>query len=152
MALKLSDLDRKTRQRLKLAEDVRDDVRPHKFRAHPCYVDRIGQVIDLAPGEKPPKGSERFDSRREASRWVTLRAREIVGEITHLKRQHRFRLYAPRADRRMVVITTYVADFVYWDTRTGQRVVEDAKGYKTPIYKMKKRWLLVQEGIEILET
>ena len=44
----------------------------------------------------------------------------------------------------------YVADFTYYDN--GHLVVEDAKGYRTDVYKLKKRLLAELYGIEIKET
>ena len=44
----------------------------------------------------------------------------------------------------------YVADFVYEEN--GQTVVEDVKGVKTPVYKLKKRMLAEKYGIVIKET
>ena len=50
-----------------------------------------------------------------------------------------------------VVQPEYVADFVYKD-RDGRQVVEDAKGVHTPVYRLKKRWMLAEHGIEIVEV
>ncbi len=47
---------------------------------------------------------------------------------------------------------TAVADFSYTDTRTGLVVVEDVKGFKTPLYRWKKRHVEAQYGFRILET
>lgn len=45
----------------------------------------------------------------------------------------------------------YVADFVYKDGH-GRTVVEDAKGYRTDVYKLKKKLMLYVHGIEIMEV
>ncbi len=44
----------------------------------------------------------------------------------------------------------YVADFVYKEG--GIQVVEDTKGFLTPIYKMKRHMMLAILGIHIRET
>lgn len=37
---------------------------------------------------------------------------------------------------------TYVADFVYVETRTGDEIVDDAKGFRTEMFKLKKKLFL----------
>lgn len=49
-----------------------------------------------------------------------------------------------------VLVCHYVADFVY--VEAGRRVVEDAKGFRTPIYKLKRRLMLALHNVEIRET
>ena len=44
----------------------------------------------------------------------------------------------------------YVADFVY--SRNGLTVVEDAKGVRTPVYRLKKRMMAEKYGIQIREV
>lgn len=44
----------------------------------------------------------------------------------------------------------YVADFVYIEN--GKTVVEDAKGVKTPEYRIKRKLMLERYGIKIKET
>lgn len=46
---------------------------------------------------------------------------------------------------------SYVADFVY-TTRDGKLVVEDAKGFRTEAYKIKKKLMLWRYGIDIKEV
>jgi hypothetical protein len=45
----------------------------------------------------------------------------------------------------------YKADFVYWDNALQCEVIEDAKGYPTPEYKL-KRAILKAMGVEIVEV
>ena len=108
-----------------------------------------------APVEKPRRskyGNHRvvidgltFDSKREACRWLQLVEDERAGRITSLERQVRFPL-----DIAGIHVCDYVADFVF--IRDGRRVVEDAKGMKTPAYRLKKKMMLAIHGIEIEET
>ena len=44
----------------------------------------------------------------------------------------------------------YVADFVYF--RDGEQIVEDTKGYRTEIYKIKKKLMAYLYHIQIKET
>jgi len=34
----------------------------------------------------------------------------------------------------------------------GKEVIEDVKGFKTPVYRLKKKLMLAIHGIDILET
>lgn len=89
---------------------------------------------------------ERFDSEREAARWLVLREREQRGEIHALRRQVRYPLHAAGG----TVVGHYVADFVYVDD--GERVIEDAKGVVTQLYAWKRRHVLAEYGVRIYET
>lgn len=44
----------------------------------------------------------------------------------------------------------YVADFVYIEN--DAEIVEDVKGVKTPVYRLKKRLMAERYGIKIKET
>lgn len=96
-----------------------------------------------------------FDSQREATRYQELKILEKCGSITTLRCQERFSLRAPCRDGSSVVVAEYVADFCYKDLRDGQLVVEDVKGgnaTKTALYRLKKKWLELQDGIVIQEV
>lgn len=45
----------------------------------------------------------------------------------------------------------YIADFTYRDSE-GNFIVEDAKGFRTDVYKIKKKLMLWRFGIEIKEV
>jgi len=90
-----------------------------------------------------------FQSVKEASRWQELRLMERAGEITLLARQVKIEL-VPKSNLFRAVY--YVADFVYYDKRTGKTVYEDVKGVRTDVYKLKKKLLYWRHGIEIKET
>ena len=95
-----------------------------------------------------------FDSRKEARRFAELRLMERAGEISGLQTQVPFVLIPAQRDEKGRVIeraVSYVADFVYND-KAGKLVVEDAKGYRTEVYKLKRKMMLKVHGIRILET
>ncbi len=46
----------------------------------------------------------------------------------------------------------YKADFRYEVTATGERVIEDVKGVRTAVYRLKKKLVKALYGIEIIET
>ena len=79
----------------------------------------------------------RFDSRAEANRWASLRLLERAGEIKELRRQVRYEL-VPRQNRPSGGVErakSYIADFVYVETRNGREVCEDVKGAAPAIEK-----------------
>lgn len=79
-----------------------------------------------------------FDSKREAQRYVELKQMAKAGAIEGLILQPRFELqpaYKKNGENKRKI--EYVADFMY--TQNGETVVEDVKGVRTPVYKMKKK-------------
>jgi hypothetical protein len=86
-----------------------------------------------------------FASKKEAARYSELRLLERAGKISGLKLQVPYPI-----EINHVKICTYRADFVYL-TRPGL-MVEDVKGAKTPLYRLKKKLMRAIYGIEILET
>ena len=88
-----------------------------------------------------------FDSKREAERYKELRLLERGGLITDLRLQVPFELIPKQPGERAV---KYVADFVY--TENGRMVVEDVKGYRTDVYRLKRRMMQAKYGITIQEV
>ena len=91
-----------------------------------------------------------FDSAKEARRYGELKLLERAGQITGLEIQPSFRIVVNNC-----LICTYKADFRYTtDTPhvRGLVVVEDVKGMKTPVYRLKKKLMLAIHGVEIFET
>lgn len=78
-----------------------------------------------------------FDSRLEYKEWLDLCLLQRAGKISHLKRQVRIKL--GRSDRCKV---HYITDFVYFDNEKSMWVIHDTKGYETPEFKLKLKWLL----------
>ena len=97
-----------------------------------------------------------FDSKHEASRFIELRYMQRAGLIKNLILQKRFELIPKikKSDGKIQRPTYYIADFCYSEkTKDGWRtVVEDAKGCRTEVYKMKKKLMLWRHGIEIREV
>ena len=111
----------------------------HKYRAVKTTVDGIT-----------------FDSKKEAKRYTELKLLEKSGMITHLELQPTYQITVNGVD-----ICKYKADFSYYTvreenreqysnskgewivpTKTGDRegqIIEDVKGFKTPIYRLKKK-------------
>lgn len=94
---------------------------------------------------KTTVGGLKFDSKREASRWLDLLMLLDQGKIFGLRRQVPFRLVVQG-----MFICRYRADFVYIEA--GALVVEDTKGFKTADYKIKRALMKACFGIDIKET
>lgn len=92
----------------------------------------------------------RFPSKREAKRYCELKLMAAAGLIQGLELQPRFALRAGTGE----TVGHYVADFRYLErTNDGwQVIVEDVKGFKTEMYKWKKRHMKAEYHIEIRET
>lgn len=105
----------------------------------------------------------KFDSQKEARRFAQLQLLEKAGEISDLKRQVRFELIPahyeyyqgkdgkPRKGACIERSCYYLADFVYLD-KDGVQVVEDAKGFRTDAYVIKRKLMLHVHGIRIKEV
>lgn len=89
----------------------------------------------------------RHDSVKEANRWCELNLMLRAGMIQDLQRQVKFELLPKQEGERAVY---YIADFVYMEN--GAKVVEDVKGCRTEVYKLKKKMMLFFHGIRIRET
>lgn len=93
-----------------------------------------------------------FDSQREAQLYGNLKALERCGTIRSLERQVKFPLNALDASsHKETKVCYYVADFVCQDL-DGRTCVYDAKGVKTAMYRLKKRWFELQYGLRIIEV
>lgn len=126
-------------------------MRQSKYGAKPTVVDNI-----------------RFASQKEARRYQELRLLERARKIKNVECQYVFTLEAPvnsvkgrleNAARRLQGkpsvnprIGKYIADFAYYDLETRMMVYEDVKGFRTPMYRWKKKHVEAQYGIEIREV
>lgn len=99
----------------------------HKYHAQPTMVDGV-----------------RFDSKREAERWVELKSMEAKGEIAGLRRQVKKPLLVDGEFIGLLVI-----DFQYHEN--GNLVYEDVKSpaTKTAIWVWKSKHFTAQYGKEI---
>lgn len=89
----------------------------------------------------------KFDSQKEARRYGELMLLVKTGQVKELRLQVRYPIVVNE-----VKVCTYVADFVYLDLFDGKRIVEDVKGVKTAIYRLKKKLMKAVHNINILET
>ncbi len=105
------------------------------------------------------------DSKKEALRYMELTAMLEDGEITDLQRQVKYILIPAQREpdrvgkrggkikgKTLERECSYLADFVYKDTATGETVVEDTKGMKTADYLIKRKLMLWVHQIKIKEV
>lgn len=88
-----------------------------------------------------------FASKKEANRYQELLLLARAGKISDLILQPAFVLqesfsYGGRTYRKI----EYVADFHYTDNSNGRAIIEDTKGFRTDIYKLKKKLFLFKYG------
>ena len=121
----------------------------------------INEIAAMTRKTKRSKyGAEKkggYDSKKEYRRAMELKLLEKEGIISELREQVRFELLPKQevigfngkaiCGRRKM---EYVADFVYM--RDDKEIVEDSKGFRTDVYKRKKRLMKRILGIDILET
>lgn len=93
----------------------------------------------------------RFNSVKEARRYVDLNLLQRAGQIQDLQIQVPFILIPKQKDSKGRVIreVKYIADFVYIEK--GRKIVEDVKGYRTKEYQIKKKLMKYFHNIEIKE-
>lgn len=105
-----------------------------------------------------------YDSIKEYHRFCDLKLLERAGIITGLQRQVKYTLIPSQFGRvpdkqrpggiKRVCLereVSYYADFVYKDVY-GNLIVEDAKGFKTKEYIIKRKLMLERYGIRISEV
>lgn len=93
-------------------------------------------------------------SKKEHNRACTLQLMQRAGMISELREQVPFELIPAATDSAGHTIERacrYVADFVY-RLPSGELVVEDAKGVRTDVYRIKRKLMLWRYGILIKET
>ena len=82
----------------------------------------------------------KFDSKLEAKRYIQLKLLQRAGEIKDLRMQAEFVLQPSyKKNDKTIRAIKYVADFVYYDVREGKTIIEDTKGFRNDVYKLKKK-------------
>lgn len=86
-----------------------------------------------------------FASKAEAKRYLELKAMETQGAIERLELQPKYPVVIDGKK-----ICTYIADFRYFTP--SECIVEDCKGYRTPVYLIKKKLIEALYRIKIQEV
>ena len=89
-----------------------------------------------------------FDSKKEAMRYLELKPLFKTGAIKDLKLQTKFPMMHEGKK-----ICDYVSDFDYLEPNGDDwsYIVEDVKGVKTSIYRLKKKMMLIFHNIKVIE-
>lgn len=122
-------------------------IRGYRFTDNKPTPQKTSKRITKYGNKKVMCDGHVFDSKKEAKRYKELLLLLKAGEIGYLELQVPYELNEGGTHS-----LRYIADFVYVESRTGQRIVEDAKGYRTTVYKKKKRLMKKVHGIEIKES
>lgn len=97
-----------------------------------------------------------YDSKKEAKRAAELKLLEKAGVISNLQEQVVYELipsqYRIVNGKKKCIerAIKYIADFQY--VENGNTVVEDAKGFRTEVYRIKKKLMLYFHDIQIKEV
>ena len=94
----------------------------------------------------------KFDSQKEAKRHEELKLLLSGGKISNLELQPKFVLqsgFLNKITNRKERAINYIADFQYRDG-VGNLIVEDVKGMKTDVYKLKRKMFLAKYQDEII--
>jgi len=94
-----------------------------------------------------------FASRLEVRRYFELKTMAAAKLISELKVHPEFALHSPDPNGIPRRVCAYIADFSY--VRDGKLILEDAKSAptrQTAIYRLKKRMVEVEWGIEVVEV
>ena len=90
----------------------------------------------------------KFDSKKERTRYITLKQLHSLGQIESLELQPKFLLLDTiHYKGKTYPITYYKADFKYFDNEKGKYIVEDVKSpitAKDKVYRLKIKMLLAK--------
>ena len=101
-----------------------------------------------------------YDSKKEAKRASDLKMLQQAGFVSELKEQVKYILIPKQYEfvndkKACIRECSYIADFTYWrhfPDGSVDFIVEDCKGFKTEVYKIKKKLMLHLYHIKIKET
>lgn len=125
--------------------------KPNKYGAVPAWrCERCAAEVVWGGAKCVACGCDysiRFPSQAEARRYDLLVSMQRMGLITDLRIQVPFEITIEGEG-----LCRYLADFVYFDAKKRRRV-EDVKSpaSRTPMYRLKKKAMRLQHGIEIEE-
>lgn len=129
----------------------------------PDRADIIAQITGRLPAtektnrlnsvaEPTEINGHRFPSKKEAKRYTELQYCISAGDVRDLRLQVRYPLEVNGVP---IFPRGYYADFVYFERQrdnTWLEIVEDAKGVRTDVYRIKAQLMLAIYGIIIRET
>lgn len=111
------------------------------------FVDGTKSTPTDAPSKYFNERAGKYASKHEADTAGKLAALQQAGMISELKEQVRIILVPGQPPLKPIL---YIADFTYIDA-VGKFHVLDSKGFKTQVYRLKKRLAALLLNIEIEE-
>lgn len=95
----------------------------------------------------------KFDSIKEMKHYQLLEYLQKIGEIKELKLQVPYELIPKyKINNKTVRKCVYVADFTYITTKDDKLHIIDTKGFKTDVYRLKKKLFEYKYGVEVEEV
>ena len=116
------------------------------------YARLLNQKQNKYKNKKVVCDGIKFDSAKERNYYLKFKIMEEAGIIKDLELQKRFILqkgYTINGKKRREI--SYKADFCYITTKDDKLHVVDIKGFKTDVYKLKKKLFELKYGIELEE-
>ena len=94
----------------------------------------------------------KFDSKKEEKRYIQLKQLEKLRIIKDLELQKTYELQPSfRVNDKTYRKITYKADFSYVTVKDNKIHIEDTKGFRTEVYRLKRKMFAYKYGIEIEE-
>lgn len=120
------------------------------------YKKLLGNSIDVKQNKYKNKSVEyhgiKFDSKKEMAYYIKLELLEQKGIIKDLELQKSFELQPSfKLNGKTYKKITYRADFSYVSVQDNKIHIVDTKGFRTEVYKLKKKMFAYKYGIEIEE-
>ena len=120
------------------------------------YKKLLGNSIDVKQNKYKNKkviyDDIKFDSNREMAYYIKLKMLEEKGIIKDLELQKSFELQPSfKLNGKTYKKITYKADFSYVSVQDNKLHIVDTKGFRTDVYKLKRKMFAYKYGIEIEE-
>ena len=120
------------------------------------YKKLVGNSIDVKQNKYKNKkviyDGIKFDSNREMAYYIKLKMLEQKGIIKDLELQKSFELQPSfKLNGKTYKKITYKADFSYVSVQDNKLHIVDTKGFRTDVYKLKRKMFAYKYGIEIEE-
>lgn len=120
------------------------------------YKKLLGNSIDVKQNKYKNKkviyDGIKFDSNREMAYYIKLKMLEEKGIIKDLELQKSFELQPSfKLNGKTYKKITYKADFSYVSVQDNKLHIVDTKGFRTEVYKLKRKMFAYKYGIEIEE-
>lgn len=120
------------------------------------YKKLLGNSINLKQSKYKNKkciyNGIKFDSKKEMAYYIKLKMLEEKGKIKKLELQKTYELQPSfKVNGKTYRKITYKADFSYVSTEDDKLHIVDTKGFRTEVYKLKRKMFAYKYGIEIEE-